>query len=226
MCVSLQEGASSLFIKHRDDFKLQPCAYATTELAVEEARPVRDPKTGHTTEEHVYWQSPSGCASRSKRRQYAFEEKRQAKICGKLSDPYTRVACDIRKQLMAMEKKEKKRPRMATALSGGAEKVVARSFGTSEDARQPLDHEVATPASFGNLAARDAALARSEAQSPAGGGASSALGILSPAGRHLLLAERVKPDGHRSPNPHKSPEGVVVPTLSPDYASPLGITKR
>ncbi|KAL3203114.1 hypothetical protein MRX96_042125 [Rhipicephalus microplus] len=123
----------------------------------------------------------------------------------KSADPYTRVACDIRKQLMAMEKKEKKRPRMATALSGGAEKVVARSFGTSEDARQPLDHEVATPASFGNLAARDAALARSEAQSPAGGGASSALGILSPAGRHVLLAERVKPNGHRhysvTPNP-------------------------
>ncbi|XP_075721546.1 uncharacterized protein LOC142764886 [Rhipicephalus microplus] len=144
----------------------------------------------------------------------------------KSADPYTRVACDIRKQLMAMEKKEKKRPRMATALSDGAEKVIARSFGTSEDARQPLDHKVATPASFGNLAARDAALARSEAQSPAGGGASSALGILSPAGRHLLLAERVKPDGHRSPNPHKSPEGVMVPTLSPDYVSPLGITKR
>ncbi|KAH7994256.1 hypothetical protein HPB51_026445 [Rhipicephalus microplus] len=76
------ETASSLFIKHCDDFKLQPYAYATTELAVEEGRPVRDPETGHTTEGH---------------------------------DPYTRVACDIRKQLMAMEKKEKKRPRMATA---------------------------------------------------------------------------------------------------------------
>ncbi|KAL3203124.1 hypothetical protein MRX96_042135 [Rhipicephalus microplus] len=120
-------------------------------------------------------------------------------------DPYTRVACDIRKQLMAMEKKEKKRPIMATALSGGAKKVVVQSFGTSEDARQPLDHEAATPASFGNLAARDAALARTEAHSPAGGGTSSALGILSPAGRHLLLAERLKPDGHRhypvTPNP-------------------------
>ncbi|KAL3203668.1 hypothetical protein MRX96_041790 [Rhipicephalus microplus] len=121
----------------------------------------------------------------------------------KSADPYTRVACDIRKQLMAMEKKEKKRPRMVTALSSGAEKVVARSFGTSEDPRQPLDHEAATPASFGHLAASDAALARAEAQSPAGGGASSALGILSPAGRHLLLAKRGKPDGHMSPNPHK-----------------------
>ncbi|KAL3217130.1 hypothetical protein MRX96_032564 [Rhipicephalus microplus] len=77
--------ASSLFIEHRDDLKLQPYAYVTPELAVEKGRPVRDPKTGHTTEEHVYWQSPSGCASGSKRRQYAFEEKRQAKICGKLS---------------------------------------------------------------------------------------------------------------------------------------------
>ncbi|KAL3217138.1 hypothetical protein MRX96_032572 [Rhipicephalus microplus] len=79
-------------------------------------------------------------------------------------DPYTRVACDIRKQLTAMKKEEKKRPRMATALSGGAEKVVARRFGKSEDIRQPLDHEAATPASFGNLAARDAALAKAEAR--------------------------------------------------------------
>ncbi|KAL3203136.1 hypothetical protein MRX96_042147 [Rhipicephalus microplus] len=126
--------ASSLFIEHRDDLKLQPHAYATTELAVEEGRPVGDPETGHTTEEHVYGQSLSGCASRSKRRQYAFEEKRQAKLC--------------------------------------------------------------------------------------------ALGILSPTGRHLLLAERGNPDGHKSPNPHKSPEEVVAPTLSPDYVSPLGITNR
>ncbi|KAL1472612.1 hypothetical protein MTO96_022913, partial [Rhipicephalus appendiculatus] len=141
------------------------------------------------------------------------------KVKQKSGDQYARLAGDIRKQVLAMEKKTKKRPRMAAALSEEAEKPAARGFGTGKDARQPADREAATPATFGNLASRDAALAKAEARSPAGSATASPLGILSSAGHHLSPAELRTPDGYRSPAEYKSPTGSVVPMLSSNYVS-------